>query len=382
MSIDLILVGVSLFTWGIGESMFFFFQPIYLEQLGATPLLIGTIFSLFGLVMLFTHIPAGYLADRIGRRPLMIAAWLAGVIATCVMALARSLPLFVVGMLFYGLTAFVSSPLFSYVTAARGRMSAGRAMTLTSAMYNLGAVIGPITGGLIGEQMTLRTVYWVAAGIFIVSSVLLFFIRPQSRDHHDINSPPTGLLSNRGYLSFLGISFLAVFSMYLSQTLTPNFLLNERGVSLIWLGRLGSIGCLGNALLNLAFGQLNARLGFILSQVSVGLFAGLLWQGGGLFWYGLGYFLLGGYRSARMLAFAQVRSLIHQSQMGLAYGFAETVNSLAIILAPLLAGYLYEGNPVVIYPVSLGFLLISILVSVFLSPREASRRVSTTSSTS
>jgi MFS family permease len=52
-------------------------------------------------------------------------------------------------------TGFVSSPLFSYVTAARGGLTAGRAMTLTSAMYNLGAVIGPISGGWIGEQFSL-----------------------------------------------------------------------------------------------------------------------------------------------------------------------------------------------------------------------------------
>ena len=37
MSADLILVAFSLFTWGIGEGMFFYFQPIYLQELGADP---------------------------------------------------------------------------------------------------------------------------------------------------------------------------------------------------------------------------------------------------------------------------------------------------------------------------------------------------------
>ena len=36
MSRDLVLLFVSLFTWGIGEGLFIYFQPIYLQELGAS----------------------------------------------------------------------------------------------------------------------------------------------------------------------------------------------------------------------------------------------------------------------------------------------------------------------------------------------------------
>ena len=173
MSMDLVLLSVSLFTWGIGEGMFIYFQPIYLQQLGANTMTIALVFSLFGLAMMITHIPAGYLADRIGRKPLLVASWTSGLLATGVMALARTLPVFVTGMLLYGFTAFVSSPLNSYVTAARGKLSPVRAMTLVSAAYSLGAVFGPITGGWIGERLGLRSVYLVSACIFIVSTAIV-----------------------------------------------------------------------------------------------------------------------------------------------------------------------------------------------------------------
>src|SRR5664280_382303 len=97
MNIDLALLFVSLFTWGIGEGMFIYFQPIYLAQLGANTMMIATVFSAFGLAMMVAHIPAGYLADRVGRKPLVIAAWTAGMLAAWVMALARTLPVFVIG---------------------------------------------------------------------------------------------------------------------------------------------------------------------------------------------------------------------------------------------------------------------------------------------
>ena len=36
-------LGAALFLWGLGESMFLLFQPIYLQQLGAGPIQIGVI---------------------------------------------------------------------------------------------------------------------------------------------------------------------------------------------------------------------------------------------------------------------------------------------------------------------------------------------------
>src|SRR5512138_3116929 len=185
MSRSMLWLSAALLTWGIGESMFLLFQPIYMQQLGANPVQIGIILGAWGGIMTFAHIPAGYLSDRIGRRPLLIAAWVIGIVAALVMALARSLPLFVVGVFLYGFTAFVSSPLDSYTTAARGNWSVGRAISFISTMFNGGAILGPITGGWIGDHFGLRTVYFIAAGVFAVSTILIQFTPSQPRDHHD-----------------------------------------------------------------------------------------------------------------------------------------------------------------------------------------------------
>jgi predicted MFS family arabinose efflux permease len=367
---SLILVGVALFTWGIGEGMFLYFVPLYLEQLGANPIAIGTIFSVFGFVMMITHIPAGYLADRIGRRPLIQIAWVIGLISTVAMGLAPSLLLFVVGYVLYGVTGFVMSPLFSYVTAARGKLTAGRAMTLTSAMFNLGAVIGPVSGGWIGENLNMRTIFLVSAGVFVISVAVIFFLKPQPRDEQDGNHSSRSLFTNMRFMSFLSIVFFVMFATYLPQPLSPIFLQNERGISLGMLGVMGSLGSFGNVVFNLVLGQLNTRLGFVLGQISVALFSFLLWKGTGQPWYMLGYFLIGGFRVVRMLAIAQVRLLIHQAQMGLAYGMAEAVNSAVLIIAPLLAGYLYDKDPASIYPLSLLLITIGVIISLIFAPRD------------
>jgi MFS family permease len=366
---SLLWLGGALFTWGIGEGMFFLFEPIYLQQLGADPIQIGWILGALGLVMTLAHIPAGYLSDRIGRRPVLLAGWIIGVIGVLIMALADNLVIFVAGTLLYGVTAFVISPLDSYVTAARGNWSVGRAITFISMTFNAGAILGPITGGWIGDHYGLRVVFFVAGGVFLFSTILILFITRQPRDQHNPDNPPVGLLTNRPYLVFLSIFFVVAFATYLPQPLTPNFLQNQRGLSLTSIGQLGSIGSIGNMAFNLLLGQLNARTGFILGQIGVVTFAILLWRTTGFGWFALAYFFLGGFRALRALGIAQVRPYVHESQMGLAYGIAETVGSSTVLLAPPLAGYLYSHDPALMYPVGLVLIGVGLMISIALIPR-------------
>jgi len=66
MNRSLLWLGAALFSWGIGEGMFMLFQPLYLQQLGADPIQIGTILGAFGLVMVMVHIPSGHLWIALG----------------------------------------------------------------------------------------------------------------------------------------------------------------------------------------------------------------------------------------------------------------------------------------------------------------------------
>ncbi len=368
MNPSLLYIAAALFTWGIGEGMFYLFQPIYLSELGANPVTIGLILGASGFAMLVAHIPAGYLSDRLGRRPLLVAAWLIGTTSAWLMALARTLPLFVVGLVLYGFTAFVASPLNSYVTAARGNWTVGRAITLITATFNLGVVLGPLTGGWIGDTFGLRTVYFVAGFIFILSTVFIFMIAPQPRDHHDPQSPPAGLQTNWRFMGFLALGFVVILANYLPQPFAPKFLQEVKSLSLGQIGLLGTIGGAGNTAISILLGFLEARLGFILGQVGVGMFSLLLWQGTGYGWYAAAYFLLGGFRAMRSLFMAQIRPLIHDSQMGLAYGIAETVGAATTILAPVLAGFLYESSPTSIYPLACVAVVVGIGLSLLFSP--------------
>jgi MFS family permease len=363
MSRDLILLIFSLVTWGIGEGMFFYFQPIYLEQLGADPILIGIILGAYGVAMTIAHIPAGYLADRIGRKPMMLAAWILGTLSAWMMALANSLPFFVVGMLVYGTTLFVIAPLNSYITTARGKLSVGRAITLVSASFNIGAIVGPLIGGRIGERIGLQSTYQIAAWLFVLSTLILLSVRSQPVEWQGGNESGRRFLFEKRFLAYLFVMFIAMYAMYLPQPLAPNYLETHRGLNLEEIGWLYSISGIGIVSLSLILGQIEARIGFIVSQIAVGAFAFFLLKGTNLPWYAAGYFLLGGYKVARSLAAAQVRFLVRTSEMGLGYGLTETIGSAATVLAPPLAGYLYDRNPQWIFLSAIGLTVVALAIN-------------------
>jgi MFS family permease len=370
---NLLFVASALLLWGFGEGMFFNFIPIYLDkQFLLSESHIGLVLGAFGFSMAITHIPAGRLADRIGRRPLLIIAWVLGLFAALVMGLALALPLFLVGLFAYGLTAFVSSPLSSYVTAARGKWSVGTVLSLTTATFGMGMVLGPVTGGWIGDHYGMRMSFWVAAIVFVLSNIFMFFIEAQPIDQHDPEAPPPNLLSNQRFMMLMGVMTLAIFSMYLAQPLTPNFLEGVRGLSLSETGVIFTAGALGNSLMAMMFSRVEPRRGFLVSQALVALFAFCIWRGTSLPIFALGYFLLGGFRAGRPMMMAQARELVHDSQMGLTYGTLETINAVIFILTPPLAGVIFERDPMILYPLGIGLIAVSIVVSYFFSPRKVS----------
>ena len=370
MNRNIPFIAAALLLWGFGEGMFFNFVPIYLDrQFLLSESQIGLVLGAFGLSMAVTHIPAGQLADRLGRRPLLIAAWLLGLISTVVMGLALTLPLYLIGLFGYGLTAFVSSPLSSYMTAARGNWPVSTVLALTTATFGLGMALGPVTGGWIGDTYGMRMSFFVAAGVFVFSNISMFFIQNQPLDRHDPSAPPPPLRHNREFVILAAVIGFAIFSMYLAQPLTPNFLEGVRGLSLSESGIIFTAGALGNSLMAILFSRVHPRRGFLFAQMLVILFALFIWKGTALPLFALGYFLLGGFRAGRPMALAQARELVHDSQMGITYGILETVSAVIFILTPPLAGVLFEYDPVIVYPLAIGLIAVSILVSYKFSPQ-------------
>lgn len=373
MTRDLKLISFALFLWGLGETLFFFTQTLYLEQLGADPVQIGGFLGLFAGVMTVTHLPAGFLADKLGRRPLLIIGWALGLLAALLMFLAESLTPFVVGLVIYGFTGFVISPLSSYITAARGDWPVQRALTTAYAAFNVGGVIGPLLAFTVADHLTLRSTYGLAAAMFTVSTATLFLLSHQPVEPDGGVGIGGALLKNAHFLRFLTIAGVILIGGYLSWPLTPNFLQAQRGVSVraIWL--FGSFNSMGMTLVSLWLGRLETKRSIVLLQIVVAASIVLFWRTSSPPWFALAYFLAGGFRAIRSLISAHVETLVRRSNMGLAYGAVETTIGVVMLAAPPAAGLLYDRLPELPFIVSLVVLVAILPVSLRLIPRTEAR---------
>lgn len=364
MNHDFVILVFSLMLWGIGEGLFFSFIPLYLQDIGAKPVQIGGILGGLSFAAMLCHLPAGYLADKFGRRTIIVSAWAIGLLATIFMFLSKSLPFFVISLFLYGATGFVLAPLNSYISHAAPKGSLNRLLTLISASYNFGYMFGPLIGGFLAERVGLRYLFLFASILFAISTSLIFALRPQP-----ITPAPKGIaffrsIFNLRFSIFIFVISLTIFATYLPQPLSPNYLQNQKFLSLSTIGFLFFVNGGGIVAFNLILGTFSPFIGIILSQILLSLFSFLLINTTSIPVFALAFFILGSYRATHTVSVAQLRNYINPESMGLAYGFAESVFALAMILASFFAGYLYDLNPSAMYSVSILLTLLSLSLTL------------------
>ncbi|MCC7360370.1 MAG: MFS transporter [Anaerolineales bacterium] len=363
------LLALALFTWGLGEGLFIYIQSLYLSELGADPQTIGGVLAAAALAAGLAHVPAGMLADRLGRKPLLLAGWMVAFGSGAVMFVARDLAVFVPALVAYNFTTFIIAPLNAYAAAARGTASVQRAISFTSASFWAGTIISPAVGGLIAAVSELRMVFGAATVVFVVSTGVLALIRPQPREALlSGQSRYGGLLRNRRFLGFLALMFAAMFAMQVGMPFMPNFAAEVRGLDVGLVSLLGSANSLGTVGFNLYFGQRLPRRAFMLAQGLMAASLGLLLVAGG-YWLFLAYFLRAGWYLAHNMSAAQVGRVVAPAEMGLAFGLTETVAAAATVVGPLLAGVLYARAPALPFQVSLALVVLTLPLVWRFAPR-------------
>ena len=139
---------------------------------------------------------------------------------------------------------------------------------------------------------------------------------------------------------------------------------------------------------NAFLGQLKPDLVYLIGQLCMVVASALFFKCDGLVWFGAAYFLSTGSRLIGTISPAVIQPMVHEGQIGLAFGILEAGRNLALMSAPLLAGWLYSIQPSLVYPVAIvaGLLMTVIFnrfyrVQRFTAPEEAlSEKIAETAS--
>jgi predicted MFS family arabinose efflux permease len=342
------LMWLSSLLWGFGMSLFIYIQPLYVASLGASPAEIGLVLGASGIFVTVFYIPIGLWADRYGRKPLILAGWGLGALATLAMAFVPDWRWLVPAMAVYNFSNFALPALNGYIAASETNGNLSRTIALLNTGGALGSILSPAVGGWIGELSGLRVVYFCAGITFLLSTLTLAFLTPQPvTPATSASRTPRQLLGNRSFLWQIVFVFLLYFSLEISHILAPKFLEDVRRLSVAQIGGLGSVASLGVITLQLLFGALSPhrRLPLLLCQLTA-LAGTLLWLNTSLLGLiVLAYFIHGYNRVVRPIAVGRIARSLDSATLSFGYGFYETAFRLGLAVAPYAAGLLYERDP-------------------------------------
>ncbi|QEH32370.1 Multidrug resistance protein MdtL [Aquisphaera giovannonii] len=131
--------------------------------------------------------PAGRLADRLGRKPLLIAGWTIMAVRLGLVAMINSPWLAVANQALDGL----GNGLFAVLAAAwvTDRLAdprrAGEAQVIVGSCLVLGSAIGPAAAGFLVDPLGYRGLFAVLAGVGLLATAIVVFLVPETLRNHD-----------------------------------------------------------------------------------------------------------------------------------------------------------------------------------------------------
>jgi DHA1 family multidrug resistance protein-like MFS transporter len=148
-----------------GFSFAFPFLPVYLRELGVRDpgqlaIWTGAAGGASGAALAIMSPIWGALADRYGRRPMLLRAMIGGAITVGLMGFARGPADLVALRLVQGATSGTIAAATALVAGGTPRSRVGWALGVLSSAIAVGSALGPLVGGLAASVFGVRAIFW------------------------------------------------------------------------------------------------------------------------------------------------------------------------------------------------------------------------------
>ena len=180
---NLAVAWLGCFLTGAAFSLVMPFLPLYVEQLGVTGHSALNMWSglVFSITFLFSAIASpfwGGLADRKGRKIMLLRSALGMAIIMALMGMAQNVWQFLVLRALLGLLGGFIPNANALIATQIPRHKSGWALGTLSTGGVSGALLGPLAGGLLADSYGLRPVFFITASVlFLCFVVTLLCIR-------------------------------------------------------------------------------------------------------------------------------------------------------------------------------------------------------------
>lgn len=177
---NLTVTWLGCFLTGAAFSLVMPFLPLYVEQLGVTGHSALNMWSglVFSITFLFSAIASpfwGGLADRKGRKIMLLRSALGMAIVMLLMGMAQNIWQFLILRALLGLLGGFIPNANALIATQVPRHKSGWALGTLSTGGVSGALLGPLAGGLLADHYGLRPVFFITASVLFICFLLTFF---------------------------------------------------------------------------------------------------------------------------------------------------------------------------------------------------------------
>ncbi len=322
------------------------------RRTGAGDEALGLALAAYAIPILIISIPVGRLADKIGRRPLLLAGLLLVGLGSILIAVSAALAPLLVGRAVQGIGStlcWVAALALVSDLARPGRK--GEAIGFALSANSLGSIGGPALGGIAGGAISFEAPFILVSAIAAAIFVLGLFVLPHASAASTGEAPAAGIareLFRRSALMPAAVAIVAAATLGLIDFVLPLDLDRRLGTPATTIGLLFAAVALIDAVAAPIAGRASDRIGRRPVALAGALVTGLS---------GLLLALLGGVSGAAValgvlaigiaIIFSATIPWLDESygklNRGLAYGGLNLVYSIGYTVGPLLGGWLL-GN--------------------------------------
>ena len=353
----LYIIFIAQMMTSIGFSIIFPFLPLYIESLESTSdlsleWLAGLVYSGQALAMMIASPIWGMIADRLGRKPMVLRAMFGGSFVMLGMAFVATAEQLILIRIIQGFVTGTVAAANALVASQAPKEKIGEAMGLLHVGLAGGVSIGPVIGGALADWLGYSAVFYITAALLFASGLLVYFgikenFKPEEHEgevRESVFKKWCELIKTKGVMMTYSLRFSTRLGHLMIIPLVPLLaaeLIEGDGLVNTTTGLIIGSAFITNAIASSFLGRLGDKIGYRKVLVTSTVIAGLLyipqsfvtetWQL--MVLQGLFGITLGGMIPAIS---ALLANYTKTSQAGAAYGLDNSVLSGARAVAPLL----------------------------------------------
>nr|WP_315594258.1 MFS transporter [uncultured Cupriavidus sp.] len=313
---------------------------------------VGIAMGIYGLMQAFLHIPLGWLSDRIGRKPVMVAGLLLFVAGALVAAFADTLTGITVGRALQGMGA-ISAAITACIADLTRERHRTKAMAMVGGSIGLTFALSLVIASPLLHSIGMSGIFGLMGVLGVVAIGVTLFLVPTPPAPHPVQLPFRTVLLNADLIR-LNVGVLALHASQVAMFMVVPAMLSDAGMPLDQHWKVYLPVVLVSFLLMLAPMMAAERYGkvrpVLLASVALMTAVQLLFATVHGLWPIVGVLLL--FFVAFNVLEAMQPSLVSRyaaASRGAALGIYNTTQALGLFLGGVAGGWLlkHEGRPAV-----------------------------------